>query len=722
MARSLKRPLPVAGYFPPSVFYLSLLVLLAFGYLFFWPVEALDTDLWYHLNCGRYILAHRLIPDTSFFSFISPPRLWVDYYWLFQVWVYSLYRLGGYPLLVVFRALIYLGILSVVLAWLLSQRKDDEPVSWRVFLVACVALVLLPRSFVIRPHLFTYLFIVLFLAILERRPQLAWLLPLMAVAWCNLHGVTYPVLMLISGAYLCEGLLKPGKTAASAWPLMLCLAAPLLTPHGARLLLVPFISTVDASKYIQELTRIAVEDLMSIHIGFMSPAHQTVFVIVLLAAVLSLWTALQKRSLRISHLLLFLGGLGLLLRAQRFSHEFSLLALPLLSSHCPLPKGVLRHVPKPAYLTVLALLLLMPLRMIVSFFYTRPAFPFSRQGLPYGVTAFLRQTGIEGKVLNMPNNGGWLQWQLYPAFRIAMDMEVPFLFTDADMQWVQDVFAHKLALRECLKRYQPDFITAPIHSDEFKELVDGQRDYAPVFFDDEEVLYANAVMHPKLVEDHRLVVFENPFQIMSHTPEEVFDGNGKELAKKDRALAKAELRRLLSIDPQAGVPNHLLAWLLLDQGKPEEALIHARRLTNVFPQVAVGFRLQGDCLKALSRYEEAKASYGQAAERVDGGARRMCLRKIGQVHLAQGNVHKAYRLLSQSTLLYAPITAAEDIYYLGHAALLLGKREEARHLLDNIARNRLSPKDAKWLPQLNADLRQLGLTEAVLPSDKKVDS
>ena len=44
----------------------------------------------------EHLLATGEIPDTSYFSFLSPPRTWVDYYWLFQALVYSLYEAAGY--------------------------------------------------------------------------------------------------------------------------------------------------------------------------------------------------------------------------------------------------------------------------------------------------------------------------------------------------------------------------------------------------------------------------------------------------------------------------------------------------------------------------------------------------------------------------------------------------------------------------------------------------
>ena len=130
-------------------------------FLFFarWPIFAGDYDLWYHLAGGRYFFQHHRLPDFSFFSFLEPPRRWVDYYWLFQVFVYRLYNLGGYWALAFFRGLAFLALFALILVWLLKRLGRH----YHPYLAATAALlylmVLLPRYASLRPHVFTYLFI-----------------------------------------------------------------------------------------------------------------------------------------------------------------------------------------------------------------------------------------------------------------------------------------------------------------------------------------------------------------------------------------------------------------------------------------------------------------------------------------------------------------------------------------------------------------------------------
>ena len=93
-------------------------------YFFRLPVVASDTDLWYHLNGGRYLFDTGSIPHTGFFSFLTPEKQWVDYYWLFQAVIYKIYSLAGYAGIIVFRAVLYLATISLVFQYLYKNRVE----------------------------------------------------------------------------------------------------------------------------------------------------------------------------------------------------------------------------------------------------------------------------------------------------------------------------------------------------------------------------------------------------------------------------------------------------------------------------------------------------------------------------------------------------------------------------------------------------------------------
>jgi hypothetical protein len=65
---------------------LGLLLVLLFGALAFLLgcFEMLDTDVWWHLRGGEWILQHGMVPDLDPFSFGSADQRWIDLHWLSQ--------------------------------------------------------------------------------------------------------------------------------------------------------------------------------------------------------------------------------------------------------------------------------------------------------------------------------------------------------------------------------------------------------------------------------------------------------------------------------------------------------------------------------------------------------------------------------------------------------------------------------------------------------------
>ena len=172
----------------------------------------------------------------------------------------------------------------------------------------------------------------------------------------------------------------------------------------------------------------------------------------------------------------------------------------------------------------------------------------SSANLPAGVAAFLNRVDRGGKVLNDPNTGGYLQWMLYPKYKIFMDMEVPFLFTDEDMVTAVTMFGDRQVLSGVLARYEPDFITVRNNDRGFKRVMEEAfPHYTIVFFDDHEVLYVDSRKHPDLARE---------FELRGHTVV------GLSFIGHDVALAEGDTVVL-------AVPHRVAGLLLPDVTVPE---------------------------------------------------------------------------------------------------------------------------------------------------------
>ena len=707
----------------PSLLYLAIFCVWSVVSMARWPIVAYDTDLWYHLTSGRYLFEHHTIPHDSFFSFLSPPREWVDYFWLFQAIVYLFYSWAQYDGLILLRVAIYLATLTLLVRFLFKAQQDQPSPPWTVFVIVTVSLILLQRAVALRPHLFTYLFILVFLYVFEYHPRRLMFLPALAVLWCNLHGIAYPIMLLIGYAYGLEELWTRLKGQAvkkrqgepftpTPTPLVqgvmvtaaLSTAAALVTPHGLRLLRMPFISTAVASQYIRELTPLTFCDAFSFHIPVMTPSAPTLANVHLMVVCVALLLALLKRPLRISHVILALGGFILLAKGVRFNSEFALLTLPLLKTNPLFPvAGLTKQFPKPAYLIGMGLLMLLPLRLLVSEFSGRPAYPISSDGLPQGVAAFLNRVDVGGRILNHPDRGGYLQWRLYSRYAIFMDMEVPFLFTDEDMYRAVNVFSNEETLRETLSTYHPEFISVPNTTKDFPRLIQKFPDYVMVFFDDAEVLYLNQRRESSLAERYRLTGID-PFKLV----DQGIEPSLKEA--RDREALLPQVRRLLEVYPDGQTANELVALVYNEDGSYDRALPFAEALLKNFPESPIGYRLKGDALKGLGAFPQAIAAYRAALERSrlthQPDMSKDISKRIGLAYLGQQQFEKAFQALQAGIDVFSAETTPDDLFTLGSSARLAGRARTAEAVLKYLE-HKIPKNDPSWAEKVERELAQL---------------
>ena len=98
--------------------------------------EAADTDFWWHLKTGEYIVEHGKLPVPDPFSYTSgygepayPGEETVRYFnltheWLAQVLWWLLYQLGGFPAVVLWKGFL-LGVVCSAAGCLAARRAKN---------------------------------------------------------------------------------------------------------------------------------------------------------------------------------------------------------------------------------------------------------------------------------------------------------------------------------------------------------------------------------------------------------------------------------------------------------------------------------------------------------------------------------------------------------------------------------------------------------------------
>ncbi|WP_456620261.1 MULTISPECIES: hypothetical protein [unclassified Bradyrhizobium] len=160
------------------------------AYLFFLYVgDTLlqDSDSFWQIKIGQWILDHRALPYTDFYSFTRPGAPWISTSWLSQVLFAFSYAQWDWAGPVILTAMAT-ALTAAILVYFLDAQLEIP----RSVLFAMLALLLSLHHILTRPHMLALPVMVAWVGMLmaaaDRRSAPSWYwLPLMAL-WANLHG------------------------------------------------------------------------------------------------------------------------------------------------------------------------------------------------------------------------------------------------------------------------------------------------------------------------------------------------------------------------------------------------------------------------------------------------------------------------------------------------------------------------------------------------------
>lgn len=195
-----------------------------------------DSDTYWQIAVGQWILDHHTFPQVDVYSFTKAGEPWISSSWLSQVLFATSYNLAGWAGPVVLTST-FIAITFALLTYILCERIPAR----RAIIVTLVALILSGHHFLARPHVLVMPVMLAWayglLSASERgRAPSFWLLPLIAL-WANLHGGFVFGLVLVA-AFAIEALWNcdpaQRKTLALRWLVFgtAALVACCATPYG----------------------------------------------------------------------------------------------------------------------------------------------------------------------------------------------------------------------------------------------------------------------------------------------------------------------------------------------------------------------------------------------------------------------------------------------------------------------------------------------------------
>jgi len=195
-----------------------------------------EFDLGWQMATGRWIMQHHHIPSVDVFSYTAAGQPWIYPVGAGLIF-YGAYLLAGYPLISWFAAFVCVAVVAILL------RRGSVATA----LLCLLAVPFIDARTTPRAEMFTVLLFAATLSILweqyESGKARLWLLPIIMVAWVNLHPGFIGGLGLLGAYLMLEGfdIAAPDKRGAAVqrvrsampWLAATC-TVTLLNPWGWR--------------------------------------------------------------------------------------------------------------------------------------------------------------------------------------------------------------------------------------------------------------------------------------------------------------------------------------------------------------------------------------------------------------------------------------------------------------------------------------------------------
>jgi len=203
-----------------------------------------DSDSYWHIVVGQWIIDHRAVPHVDLFSFTMRGAPWISSSWLSDVLYFAAFKLAGWTGPVMLAAL-SVSVAFFLLTLLLLKRLPNVP----VMILVSAGIAMTASHTLARPHVLIFPLMVLWVNALDqateqrRAPSVAYL-PLITL-WANLHG-SFTLGLALIAPFALEALWTADKSARFTIALqwirfgLLALLAACITPYGVESILVTF--------------------------------------------------------------------------------------------------------------------------------------------------------------------------------------------------------------------------------------------------------------------------------------------------------------------------------------------------------------------------------------------------------------------------------------------------------------------------------------------------
>lgn len=477
--------------------------------------DLLEGDTGWHLRTGDWIIANGRVPYTDMFSYSRPGEPWFAWEWLWDLGFALLHSHFGMASVI----LASLFILCLTSALLFKFTLRLCPYRIPAAALTFVAIAVSSLHWWARPHLFTWLFIVMTMWVLEWKRtgerDLLWSLPVLTVLWVNIHGGFFVVLLLL-GSYgageLMSGILEPvterrreflRRSLPYGVTMLGCLAASLVNPYTYHLHkhILRYVSD-PSSPFFRH-----VGEWQSI--SFHTPVARFVEVMIFASVAAAFWHIAHRRF---AFVFLIAGWLHLGLISGRNLPIFAIIAAPITAHAAVEMARRLRDSGMAAWvkraldtlqsvdldfsemdkLPRLHVISLAVLVLIGIGFYAPSATgklvaDYSAKRYPTHALGKVPASDLTGRVFADDEWGDYLIYRLYPNVKVFIDGRFDFYGQEHTQEYL-DILNGKFDWEKRLAKFHIDTVLLPVDSQLASTLKESGR-WVPVFDDGVAILF-----------------------------------------------------------------------------------------------------------------------------------------------------------------------------------------------------------------------------------------
>ncbi len=389
-----------------------------------------DYDVWFHLKTGEYILNTLTIPRADVFSYTAYGHPWVTHEWLFEVFLYLVYSVGGVNGLIVTKVLFAAAIFGTLFVFL--RKRGISPFIITPVLIA--ASILSRERYLERPELLTYLFTVVWIFLLEEyrqgglKSKYLWAMPVLMLVWANSHsGAIFGIIVM--GAYafgiFADGLIGRGEKGPRGAVSPGQMALPVLVVTAATVL-AGLLNPNTYRAYTYPFTALGVIKETGISIAEFTPpgweGYQFFFICLAASAVI---IAVNFRKAPLAQTVLFLLFSLSALRFRRNIAMWAIITAPVLSLCIEdILSGFKERLGRTSYVLAFEAA---GIAALAAFYISSTmgsnlwGFGLRDYWFPEKAVQFMDKAGINGNMYNTYELGGYLLWRTYPERKVYID-------------------------------------------------------------------------------------------------------------------------------------------------------------------------------------------------------------------------------------------------------------------------------------------------------------